>query len=131
MADPVCHELQEAVGRCLVRHKSILDIMTKLQETASRTNRAVAKAVTSCGCIKVNAERQNIPPDTDYKSLARHMQTHIRGRLCEACREVLESDIGLHLLYLVGLCEVLGIDMGEVLEHERDRLVALGPFYFC
>ncbi|HHT27849.1 MAG TPA: DUF1573 domain-containing protein, partial [Firmicutes bacterium] len=37
---------QEAVNEYLVRHRSILDILSKLQESVARTNRAVAKAVT-------------------------------------------------------------------------------------
>jgi len=131
MADPICHEFQEAVGRNLARHRSVLDVMSKLQEAASRTNRAVVKAVTNCGCIKVNADKQQVPADVNYRELARHMQTHLDGRLCDSCRDVIESEIGLQLLYLAGLCEVLGLKMGDVLERERDRLTALGPFYFC
>jgi len=131
MPDAVCRDFQETVGKYLARHRSVLDVMSRLQEAAARTNRALAKAVTTCGCIQIQAEKQQIPPDADYRGLARHMKTHVTGELCEACREILESEIGLQLLYLAGLCEVLGLDLGEVLERETDRLSALGPFYFC
>lgn len=131
MADLICREFQNAVGQSLVRHRSLLDVMSKLQEASSRTNRAVSKAVTACGCITVNADRQKVPEGVDYRDLARHMQTHVRGDLCESCRDVIESEIGLQLLYLAGLCEVLGLQLSEVIERERDRLSALGPFYFC
>lgn len=131
MADQTCRELQETVGKYLARHKSVLDVMSKLQEAGARTNRAVAKAVTTCGCIRVSAEKQQVPGQVGYRNLAQHMRTHVEGELCDGCREALESEVGLQLLYLAGLCEVLGVRMGEVLERERDRLAALGPFYFC
>ncbi len=37
----VYNDFQEQVSRVLIRHKSILDIMTKLDEYNSRINRAV------------------------------------------------------------------------------------------
>ena len=58
MKDFICKDFQESVSELLIRHKSILDIMTKLEEAQSRVNRAVAKAVTNCGCIKVNGRKQ-------------------------------------------------------------------------
>jgi hypothetical protein len=131
MPDTMCQEFQEVIGRYLGRHRSVLDVMSKLQEATSRTNRAVAKAVTTCGCIRVTAEKQSLPPDADYRDMSRFARTHIEGQLCETCRETLESEIGIQLLYLGGLCEILGLALGEVLESERDRLAALGPFYFC
>ena len=131
MADQTCRDFQETVGKYLARHRSVLDVMSKLQEAGARTNRAVAKAVTTCGCIKVSAEKQQVPGQVGYRDLAQHMQTHVDGELCDGCREALESEVGLQLLYLAGLCEVLGLRLGEVLERERDRLAALGPFYFC
>jgi len=131
MADQTCRDFQETVGKYLARHRSVLDVMSKLQEAGARTNRAVAKAVTTCGCIKVSAEKQQVPGQVGYRDLAQHMQTHVDGELCDGCREALESEVGLQLLYLAGLCEVLGLRLGEILERERDRLAALGPFYFC
>jgi len=131
MADGFCRELQEAIGKCLVRHRSVLDLMSKLQEATSRTNRAVAKAVTSCGCIRVTAGKQEIPVDAHFRDLPRHARTHVEGRLCDACQEALESEIGIQLLYLAGLCEVLGLTLGDIVEAERNRVTALGPFYFC
>ena len=131
MADLLCREFQETVGKYLARHRSVLDVMSKLQEAGARTNRAVAKAVTSCGCVQVSAARQKVPDNSGYRDLVQHMQTHVKGTLCEGCRETLESEVGLQLLYLAGLCEVLKLDLGEVLQREHNRLSALGPFYFC
>jgi hypothetical protein len=131
MADLLSREFQDTVGKYLARHRSVLDVMSKLQEAGARTNRAVSKAVTTCGCIKVNADKQQIPSQAPYREIVQHMRTHVDGTLCEGCREALESEVGLQLLYLAGLCEILGLGLAEVIEREHDRLAALGPFYFC
>ena len=55
--------LQEAVSEFLIRHRSVLDIISKFQEANARVNRAVVKAVTSCGCVEVEAGRQKFPAD--------------------------------------------------------------------
>jgi len=49
---------QKSVDQFLIQHRSILDLMTKYQESNSRVNRAIAKAVTQCGCIKIKAKKQ-------------------------------------------------------------------------
>src|SRR3712207_8572531 len=41
-----------------LRHRSLLDIITKLQETEGRINRAIAKSVTNCGCIEIDARSE-------------------------------------------------------------------------
>jgi len=104
--------------------------MSKLDESVSRTNRAVAKSVTCCGCVEIKASKQHYPPSANYRELASHVSSHVEGRLCDNCREVVESEIGRQILYLAGLCEVLGLDLGEVLERELNRISALGSFYF-
>ena len=60
-----CIDFQTAVEEYLIRHRSILDVLTKHQEATARVNRAVAKAVTECGCISITAERQRIPADAE------------------------------------------------------------------
>ena len=63
------NEFTQKVEEVLIRHKSILDIMTKLQETDARTTRAVAKAVTECGCISIKASKQQLSTEVDYSEL--------------------------------------------------------------
>ena len=58
MKDVIFDNFQNSVDESLLRHRSILDIITKLQESQARVNRAVAKSVTNCGCIKVEAKKQ-------------------------------------------------------------------------
>lgn len=49
MKDIICDEFQNTVSKYLVRHHSILDILSKVQESTARVNRATVKTVTSCG----------------------------------------------------------------------------------
>ncbi len=47
MKDMIFQEYQSLINSQLLRHRSILDIITKYQEAVSRVNRAVVKSVTS------------------------------------------------------------------------------------
>ncbi len=122
------HNFQELVDKYLIRHRSVLDIMTKLSESTARTNRALAKSVTICGCIKINAEKQIFPPDISYSELREYMQNHIDGQLCDSCREVIENELGRAIFYLAALSDALDLDLNEVMEKEKRKLEALGVF---
>ncbi len=62
MKDLLCDGFQDTVDDYLVRHRSILDVMSKLAESNARVNRAVTKAVTTCGCIGIEASKQEVLP---------------------------------------------------------------------
>lgn len=129
--DLLCDGFQETVDECLIRHRSILDIMSKLTESAGRVNRAVSKAVTTCGCIQVEADRQRIPPELDSLELLKsHMSTHLKGKLCDHCVEVLEDEIGRNLFYLAALCNLMGLSLHDILVKEQERIACLGMFNF-
>lgn len=119
---------QEAVSQYLIRHKSVLDVLTKLQEANARVNRSVVKAVTSCGCIQVDAARQQLPSDITYWEMKQYMETHVDGSMCEQCKEVLEAELGRNLFYLAALCDLFNFDFYDVIESERKRVTALGVF---
>lgn len=119
---------QESVSQYLLRHRSILDVQTKLAEAASRVNRALAKSVTTCGCITINAGKQTFPADASLRDLGQFMSTHVSGALCGRCREVLETEIGSTLFYLAALCSLLNLNLKDVLEKEYTRVNALGVF---
>ncbi len=119
---------QEAVSEYLIRHRSILDVISKLQESTARANRAVVKAITYCGCIEVRAGRQQIPADISYWEMKHHMETHIRGEMCEHCLEVLEQEIGHTLFYTAALCDLFGLDLEQLVENERSRIATLGVY---
>ncbi len=84
MADLSCGEFQETVSEYLIRHRSVLDVMSKLQEAGgARVNRAVAKSVTSCGCLEVSAQKQKFPENATLADLKRMINSHISGELCQ------------------------------------------------
>ena len=55
MSKPTLVSFQDTVRQNLFHHKSILDTMSKLDESSARLNRAITKAVTACGCLNINA----------------------------------------------------------------------------
>ncbi len=119
---------QATVSEYLLRHRSILDVQTKLAEATARINRAVAKSVTTCGCISIHATRQRFPADVSLLELKQYMATHLDGQICERCREVLETEIGTALFYLAALCSLLNLDLRAILQKEHARVSALGVF---
>jgi hypothetical protein len=119
---------QDRVDEYLVRHRSILDILSKLQESTARVNRAVTKAVTNCGCISVHAAKQQFPSDVTLSEVRAYMNSHLTGTLCERCREAVEDEIGSALFYHAGLCTVLGLDLDAIQEREDSRVKTLGIF---
>lgn len=128
MKDLLCDEFQQAVGRCLVRHRSILDVVAKLQEANARVTRAAFKASTSCGCIRITAEKPEIPSDISLDDLKKYMDTHLEGSLCEDCREALETEVGSQLFYLAGLLNLMDLNLFDILIKEHKKMSALGIF---
>jgi len=126
--DLLCSGFQEAVDGCLIRHKSIIDVLTKLSESSARVNRAVAKAVTSCGCVRIEAGKQVFPEEASLAEMARRTPTHVNGQLCDQCREAIENELGRNLFYLAALCNLLDVSLYDALIKENDRLSALGVF---
>lgn len=133
MKDVIFDDFQNAVGNSLLRHKSILDIMSKLQESEGRINRAVTKSATNCGCIKIEGTRQNVPhedDDIDIEAIKKLLKTQIKGTLCENCREIISSEIGNNIFYLTALCNVLDLNLYDILLKEYDKINTLGQYSF-
>jgi len=128
MKDILSDEFQQAVDEYLIRHRSIIDILTKLQESSARINRAVAKSVTNCGCIQIEATRQRIPVEVSLKEVRDYMDDHLRGKLCDNCREVIEEEIGNHLFYLAALANSLDLNLYDILIQQHKKISALGIF---
>lgn len=123
-----CSAFQEKVKELLIRHRSILDVLSKFQESNARVNRALAKSVTWCGCLKIAASRQPIPPDADLEKMRDHTQTHLQGELCESCRQILEQELGNNLFYFVSVCNLLDLDINDIIKKEYDKVLTLGKF---
>ncbi|MDI6604441.1 MAG: DUF1573 domain-containing protein [Thermoanaerobacteraceae bacterium] len=128
MKDIIVDDLQNTVEEFLIRHKSILDIMTKIQESSARLNRAVAKSVTECGCIKINASKQQIPPETSLKEAHKFIKSHVEGKLCENCKEVIEAELANNMFYLIALCNELDLNFYDILLQKNKELHTLGVF---
>lgn len=128
MKDIIIDDFQNAVAESLLRHKSILDIMTKLGESQARINRAIAKSVTSCGCIKIEAEKQKLPDDCSLDDAAKILSYQVDGKLCDNCRDVLEDEIASELYYLAALCDALDLNLFDILLKEYKNLSTLGKF---
>jgi hypothetical protein len=131
MKDVLFDDFQNSVDESLLRHRSILDIITKLQESQARVNRAVAKSITNCGCIKVEAKKQFTPAtidDLNLDTLSASLDTHMQGNLCKNCREVLERELGNNLFYITSLCNLLDLNLYDILLKEYDKISTLGKY---
>ncbi len=135
MKDIIFDDFQNAVNESLLRHRSILDILTKLQESEARINRAVAKSITNCGCIQIETQNNQLTEienmiDADLENIKQCMHSQINGKLCDSCREVVEREIGNNLFYLSSLCNLIDINLYDVLLKEYDKINTLGKFSF-
>ncbi|MBU3215706.1 DUF1573 domain-containing protein [Clostridium estertheticum] len=130
MKDCIFDNFQNSVDESLLRHRSVLDVITKLQESDARVNRAVAKSVTNCGCIKLEEKTIYTPPNIDDLNLDTPAASHspVQGALCENCREVLEKELGNNLFYITSLCNILGLNLYDILLKEYDKISTLGKY---
>lgn len=126
--EKTCNDFQKTVSLHLIRHRSILDVMTKYQDACSRVNRALAKSVTLCGCLKIRADKQALPADASLSEMSEYVKTHLEGHLCPNCADVIEEEMGRSLFFLAALCTLTGIDLHELLRNENERISTLG-FY--
>lgn len=127
LKDLLCDDFQEKVSEVLIRHKSILDIVTKLGESNARINRAVVKASTSCGCITINAQKQTYDKET-LAEVKDSLKTHLDGDLCEVCKEKVEEELGDYLFYMASLCNALNLNLYDILIKEYKELDTLGIY---
>lgn len=128
MNDIMVDEFQYTVQELLVRNKSIIDSITKFQDSNARVNRAIVKAVTQCGCIKINAKKQEFLEDNDFEEIRKAMETHLHGKLCENCRDQIEKEIGSNLFYLASICNTLDLNLYDIVIKEQQRVKMLGQY---
>ncbi len=123
-----CSEFQQATSDLQLLNKSILDIVTKLDEQTSMLNRAVFKSATHCGCIEIHATKQIYSPHKSLEENQKELDTHIEGELCPKCREKIIEEMGELLFYIASMCEALDINMEEVLAEKFKHLKTLGLY---
>ena len=121
-------QFQSTVKSLLIRHQSILDILSKGQESSARVNRAVVKSVTSCGCHAINAHKKPIPTDASLADLKELLNSQLEGFICDNCRDIVEAELGKQLFYIAALSNALEISMSDVLFHEYKKLQTLTVF---
>ncbi|GAB6153039.1 hypothetical protein JCM17380_17890 [Desulfosporosinus burensis] len=121
-------QFQSTVKSLLIRHQSILDIMSKGQETSARVNRAVVKSVTSCGCHAINAHKKFLPADASLADLKELLDSQLEGNVCDNCRDIIEAELGKQLFYMAALSNALDISLTDVLEQEYKKLQTLTIF---
>lgn len=119
---------QDHITKYLLRHSSILDTTSKFQETNARVNRAIMKAVTECGCIEIHAKKQKFEPEGTLDQVKEAMETHINGKLCDHCEEIVMSEIGKNIFYLLSMMNQLHIEVEDVIKKENQKLTTLGIF---
>jgi len=126
--DQLLATFQEQVKNLLLRHRSFLDVTSKLQESNARVNRALMKAVTECGCIEVKAKRQAFMNKQDLENWKKQLDTHLYHHLCENCADVVTNEMGKNLFYLSALCNLLDLSLEKVIQKESEKLATLGIF---
>lgn len=126
--EPLTENFQNTVKSLLIRHQSVLDILTKGQEASARVNRAVVKSVTSCGCLAIDAHKKPLPDNATVYDLKGLLDSNVQGNLCDNCRETIESEMGKQLFYIAALANTLDISLGEVFEREMKKLSTLRIF---
>lgn len=126
--DQLTDQFQATVKSLLIRHQSILDILSKGQETSARAHRAVIKSVTNCGCLAIDARKKPLPDDVTLNDLRELLDSQLDGKLCDNCRFIIESELGNQLFYIAALANALDISLSDVIKKEEDKLSTLTIF---
>ena len=121
-------QFQEQVSELLLRHRSLLDVLSKTQQSSASVNRSVIKAITECGCINLQANKQQFPLNLTLEEARQWIQTHVNGSLCESCVDTIVAQLGQHLFYLSAMCNILDLDMEKIVEKESKKCSTLGLF---
>lgn len=128
MNDIIVDKFQYTIQDLLVRNKSIIDQLTKFQDSNARVNRTIVKAITQCGCIKVNAHKQPFDDESEFEDISLAVETHLLGSLCDNCRDLVEKEIGSNLFYLASLCNTLDMNLYDIMLKELERAKLLGKY---
>jgi len=131
MKDSIIDYFQFTIEGNLVRNRSIMDQLTKLQDCCSKVNRTISKAATTCGCIQINIVKQPYPAmclDSSIDDLSSLMCTHLQGKLCDDCYEHLEREIGRTLFYLTSICNTFDMNLYDAFIRELKQTEILGKY---
>lgn len=107
--DILAEDFQLAVDAALVRNRSLIDNLSKLELASAKLSRAIIKAHTQCGCIEMHGK-------------------DLSGKLCEKCRNIIETETGDLFFYTAGLCNTLGLSIYDIMLREKQALNLLKNF---
>ncbi|CAM3586021.1 DUF1573 domain-containing protein [Marinicrinis lubricantis] len=122
------NEFQELVSKLLLRHRSLLDVLSKIDQSSSAVHRSVIKAVTECGCIELHGKKQMLTSEMTIEDAKKILDSQVEGGLCESCQEAVSAQLGRNLFYLSSLCNLLDLKLEKVVEDEAKRCSTLGIF---
>ena len=98
LKNTVLDEFQYTSNDFLIRNRSILDSMTKMNDSCARISRTLVKAATHCGCISIRGEKQQAPGVSGMDEMKHHIKSHIKeGNYVKTAVDSLERDIGRNL----------------------------------
>jgi len=128
MSSSSLQSLQDQVANLLLRHRSLLDILSKYGQSDSSVNLAVTKAITECGCLELHAKRQPYHSDMDVNQARQRLESHVQGHLCDNCKDIVKGELGKHLFYMSALCNLLDTKLDDVVKQELSKCQTLGIF---
>ncbi|MCA0386067.1 MAG: DUF1573 domain-containing protein [Firmicutes bacterium] len=128
MKDVIYDEFQDKVDEVLIRHANLLDILSKMSDSAAKANRAVVKSITSCGCVQLNVAKNELPEDLSYEALKEFKSEHLQGKPCPVCREKIEEELGRLEFYIAAICNTMDISLYDVLLKEYKKISTLGRY---
>lgn len=121
MKKTLTEDFQDTVSKYHIWNKSVLDVLTKLQMSNAKMNRATVKSVTGCGCIEIEGKKSVV-------EFASSGDTQIKGVLCDDCRANIEKEIGENLYYIISLCNTLDLNVDKIIRKELERVKTLGKY---
>ena len=128
MKDVIYDEFQNKVDEVLIRHANLLDILSKMNDAASKPNRAAIKAITNCGCVSLDVAKVDIPENLSYEDLKEFKAEHLKGTLCPVCREKIEEEMGHLEFYIAALCNSFDLNLYDVMLKEYKKISTLGRY---
>jgi hypothetical protein len=128
MSSLTLKQFQEQVSELLLRHRSMLDVLSKYQQSNATVQRSVVKSITDCGCVQIHAGKQQYAKDMTIEEAKNSLDTHMNGHLCENCLEVVSAELGKNLFYMASLCNLLNINLENVIAKESEKCNTLGFF---
>lgn len=124
----VLDDFQNTVSELLIYNRSILDSLAKVQENSARLHLSVINSVTRCGCIEINAAKADIPSEATLSDLKKIMDSHVKGELCDSCRETIEKSVGRLMFYTAAVCGLLDLNIYDAILKEQNQMEILGYY---